>query len=128
MSSESESSLTESSATVDSTVEETPVQAEVPELPPLTEEQITAQKELLERGIARGMEWFEFGQDEEQYNSLTSKEQAFTRLLDPMVWMMREALISYQERAEGCEECTLRVEERGNGIQLAIAELLLGDG
>lgn len=120
--------MTESSATVDSTVEETPVQAEIPELPPLTEEQITAQKELLERGIARGMEWFEFGQDEEQYNSLTEKEQSFTRLLDPMVWMMREALISYQERAEGCEECTLRVEERGNGIQLAIAELLLGDG
>ena len=125
MSNENESSLTESSVTVDSTAEETPVQ---PELPPLTEEQITAQKELLERGIARGMEWFEFGQDEEQYNSLTEKEQAFTRLLDPMVWMMREALISYQERAEGCEECTLRVEERGNGIQLAIAELLLGDG
>lgn len=125
MSSESESSLTESSATVES---ETPVQAEIPELPPLTEEQITAQKELLERGIARGMEWFEFGQDEEQYNSMTEKEQSFTRLLDPMVWMMREALISYQERTDGCEECTLRVEERGNGIQLAIAELLLGDG
>ena len=131
MSSESESSLTESSATVDSpvdTAEETPVQAEIPELPPLAEEQITAQKELLERGIARGMEWFEFGQDEAAYNSMTEKEQSFTRLLDPMVWMMREALISYQERTEGCEECTLRVEERGNGIQLAIAELLLGDG
>ena len=129
MSNENESSLTESSVTVDSTVdstaEETPVQ---PELPPLTEEQIAEQKALLERGIARGMEWFEFGQDEEQYNSLTEKEQSFTRLLDPMVWMMREALISYQERAEGCEECTKRVEERGNGIQLAIAELLLGDG
>ena len=123
---ESESSLSESSVTVDS-VEETPVQDEIPELPPLTEEEITAQKELLERGIERGMEWFEFGQDAESFESMTVKEKSLTRLLDPMVWMMREALISYQERSEGCEECTKRVEERGNGIQLAIAELLLAD-
>lgn len=124
MTTESESSLSESSVTVDS---ETPVQDEIPELPPLTEEDITAQKELLERGIERGMEWFEFGQDAESFESMTVKEKSLTRLLDPMVWMMREALISYQERSEGCEECTKRVEERGNGIQLAIAELLLAD-
>ena len=111
-------SLPESSSTTE--------EVSTPELPPLTEEDIAAQKDLLERGIARGMEWFEFGRDEEQYNSMTEKEQAFTRLLDPMMWLMREALISYTEREEGCEECTLRVENRGNGLQLAVADLLLG--
>lgn len=127
MSSESESSLTESSVTVESSVEteETPVQAE---LPPLTEEEITAQKELLEAGIARGMEWFEQGKGEADFAAMTEKEQSFTRLLDPIVWMMREALISYEERSTGCEECTKRVESRGNGIQLAMAEMLLGNG
>ena len=103
------------------------------ELPPLTEDEITAQKELLERGIELGMKWFEFGQDEEQFKGMTEKEQVFTRLLDPMVWLMREAHISYVERADGCEDCTGRVERRENGLQLAIAEMLLsgsepGDG
>lgn len=92
----------------------------------LTEEQITAQKETLEEGIAKGIEWFEFGQNEEQYNGMTEKEQTFTRLLDPMVWLMRESLITYEERAEGCEDCKVRVESGGNGLAIAIAEMLLG--
>lgn len=115
--------MTESSVTVESSVEETPGQ---PELPPLTEEEITAQAELLEAGIARGMEWFEEGKEEADFLAMTEKEQAFTRLLDPMVWIMRESLISYKERSEGCEECTARVERRENGLALAVAEMLVG--
>lgn len=121
MSNESESSLTASSATEEISVES----VEAPELPPLTEEEITAQKELLERAISLGMEWFEDGKEEADFLAMTDKEQSFTRLLDPIVWMMREALISYEEREGGCEECTVRIEERGNGIQLAMAEMLL---
>lgn len=128
MTSESESSLTASSATEEISAEsvESVESVEAPELPPLTEEQITAQKELLERGIALGMEWFEQGKDGADFALMSEKEQSFTRLLDPIVWMMREALISYEEREAGCEECTVRVETRGNGIQLAMAEMLLG--
>ena len=91
-----------------------------------TEEQIADQKATLEEGIAKGIEWFEFGQVEEQYNGMSEKEQTFTRLIDPMVWLMREALITYQEREEGCEECKVRVESGGNGLAVAIAEMMLG--
>lgn len=104
---------------------ENPVQEEIPELPPLTEEEVVMQKELLEKGIELAMEWFEYGQDAEAFEAMSEKEQALTRLLDPMVWLMREALISYTERADGCEECTVRVNERQNGLQLAIADMLL---
>lgn len=73
------------------------------------------------------MEWFEFGQDEESFAGMTEKEQTFTRLLDPLVWIMRESLISYKERSEGCEECTKRVESRGNGLALTVADMMLGE-
>ena len=92
----------------------------------LTEEQIAAQKAVLEEAIALGVEMFEFGQDEESYKGMTEKEQTFTRLLDPMIWIMREALISYEEREGGCEECTVRVESGNNGLAVATAELMLG--
>jgi hypothetical protein len=92
----------------------------------LTEEQIAAQKAALEEAIALGVEMFEFGQDEESYKGMTEKEQTFTRLLDPMIWIMREALISYEEREGGCEECTVRVESGNNGLAVATAELMLG--
>jgi hypothetical protein len=120
--------MTSSEESLDMAENETPVQPvepELPELPPLTEEEITAQKELLEKGIELAVEWFEYGQDAEAFEAMSKKEQALTRLLDPMAWMMREALISYTERSEGCEECTVRVESRNNGLQLAIADMLL---
>lgn len=90
----------------------------------LTQEQVDAHAELLREGIARGVEWFEFGLDEEQYNSMTEKEQTFTRLLDPMIWLMRESLISYDH--DDCDECKVRRESGGNGLSVAIAEMLLG--
>lgn len=92
----------------------------------LTDEQIDAQESALTEAIAKGIEWFEFGQDEEQYNSMTEKEQTFTRLLDPMIWLMREAEITYKERKQDCEECKVRVERNGNSLAVAIAEMILG--
>lgn len=102
-----------------------------PEIPPtvaeenpLTPEQVAEHEQLLRDGIDRGMEWFEFGQDEESYKSMTEKEKTFTRLLDPMVWSMREALITYEH--EDCDECKKRRETGGNSYALVIAEMLLG--
>jgi hypothetical protein len=92
----------------------------------LTEEQIAEQHQALQDAISRGMEWFEFGSNEEQFNSMTEKEQTFTRLLDPMIWLMREAEISYKERSEGCEECKVRVEAGNNGLAVTVAEMILG--
>jgi hypothetical protein len=114
--------MTSSDESLDMAENKTPVE---PELPPLTEEEITAQKELLEKGIELAMEWFEYGQDANAFEAMSEKEQALTRLLDPMAWMMREALISYTERSGGCEECTVRVESRNNELQLSIADMLL---
>lgn len=90
----------------------------------LTPEQVAEHEQLLRDGIARGVEWFEFGQDEEQYNGMTEKEQTFTRLLDPMIWSLREALITYEH--DDCDECKNRRETGGNSYALVIAEMLLG--
>ena len=90
----------------------------------LTPEQVAANEQSLRDGIARGIEWFEFGQDEEQYKGMTEKEQTFTRLLDPMIWSMREALITYEH--DDCDECRNRRETGGNAYALVIADMLLG--
>ena len=87
-------------------------------------EELAAQAEMLRSGIARGLEWFEFGQDAESYEGMTEKEQTFTRLLDPLVWIMRESLLSYEH--EDCDDCRVRRENGGNGLALAIADMLLG--
>lgn len=100
--------------------EETPVQEQVM----LTEEALKLQEESLNAGIARGVEWFEFGQDEESYKGMTEKEQIFTRLLDPMIWVMREALITYEH--QDCEDCKTRRESNGNSLAVAISEMILG--
>lgn len=91
---------------------------------PLSPEQVAEHEQLLRDGIARGMEWFEFAQVEENYLAMTEKEQVFSRLLDPMVWSMREALITYEH--EDCDECKKRRETGGNSYALVIAEMLLG--
>lgn len=91
-----------------------------------TDEQLAEQKELLEKGIALGIQWFEDGRDGETFAGFSRKEQAFTRLLDPMLWLMREALVTFQH--EDCEECEVRRRTGGNGLSLAIAEMMLQDG
>ena len=90
-----------------------------------TPEQLAEQKELLERGIALGLEWFEEAKDAEAFEGFSRKEKAFSRLLDPMVWLMRDALITFEH--EDCEECEVRRRTGGNGLGLAVAEMLLQD-
>ena len=111
-------SLSASSVTVESEVETPEIQ--------LTEEQIAAQKVALEEAIERGVAWFEEAQDAEAYEAMTEKEQTFSRLLDPMLWIMRESLITYTERENGCEECSGRVERDGNSLAVAVAEMMMG--
>lgn len=91
-----------------------------------TAEQLAEQKDLLERAIARGMEWFGEGQDADAFAGMSRKEQAYTRHLDPLIWLMREALVTYDH--EDCEDCRVRRETTtGNGLALAIAEMMLQD-
>ena len=90
-----------------------------------TAEQLEEQKALLERGIALGMEWFDEAKDGPTFERFSRKEQAFSRLLDPMVWVMRESLVTFEH--DDCEECKVRRETGGNGLGLAIAEMLLQD-
>lgn len=90
----------------------------------LSPEQVEADRAVLEEAIAVGMEQFEFGKDEESFLGMTEKEQTYTRLLDPMIWIMREALITYEH--EDCEECKVRRETGGNGLAVAIGAMLLG--
>ena len=94
---------------------------------PPTEEEIAFQKEMLERGIEKSIEWFTYGQEAENFEAMSRKEKAFTRLLDPMVWLMKDGLIAYVEREDGCEECTMRINERQLGLPLALAEMVLQD-
>lgn len=102
-----------------------------PEIPPtfaeenrLTPEQLAEQEETLRAGIERGMEWFEEAKDADFYAGLTVKEKAFSRLLDPLVWSMREALVTFEH--EDCDECKNRRETGGNSYGLVVAEMLLG--
>lgn len=90
----------------------------------LTQDVIDMQHEILTRGIARGVELFEFGLDDEQFASMTEKEQVFTRLLDPLLWVMRESIISYEHG--DCEDCKNRRERDGNSLGVAIAAMLIG--
>jgi hypothetical protein len=90
----------------------------------LSPEQVEADRVLLEEAIAVAMEHFEFGKDEESFLGMTEKEQTFTRLLDPMAWIMREALITYEH--EDCEECKLRRETGQNGLAVAVAAMIMG--
>lgn len=89
-----------------------------------TPEQLAEQEQTLRDGIALGVEWFEFAQVEINYLNMTEKEQTFSRLLDPLVWSMREALVTFEH--EDCAECKVRRETGGNSYGLAVAELLLG--
>lgn len=90
-----------------------------------TEEQIAEQRKLLETAIDYGVQWFEYAQDGANYALMSEKEQALSRLLDPLIWSMREALVTYEH--EDCEDCKVRRETGGNGYGLAVADLLLGN-
>lgn len=91
---------------------------------PYTPEQVAEHEQTIRDGIDRGVEWFEFAQVEENYLAMSEKEQVFSRLLDPLIWSMREALITYEH--EDCDDCKKRRETGGNSYGLVVAEMLLG--
>lgn len=92
----------------------------------LSPEQIDANRQALEDAIEVAVQQFIFGKDEENFNGMTEKEQVYTRLLDPLVWIMRESLITYEH--EDCDECKERRETDANNLGIAIAEMILGRG
>lgn len=94
------------------------------EVPRLTPEQVEANHKALEDAIEVAIQQFTFGQDEENFKGMTEKEQVYTRLLDPLVWIMREALITYEH--EDCDDCRERRETDANNLGVAIAEMILG--
>lgn len=97
---------------------------EAVEVPRLDPEQVEANHKILEEAIEYAVQQFVFGQDEENFVGMSEKEQAYTRLLDPMVWIMREALITYEH--EDCEDCRERRETDANNLGIAIAQMILG--
>jgi len=112
-----------SDVNVEETVESVETEEAV-EVVRLTEEQIASNKAALEDAIEVAIQQFTFGKDEDNFNGMTEKEQTYTRLLDPLVWIMREALITYEH--EDCDECRERRETDANNLGVAIAEMILG--
>lgn len=112
---------------MDSSIETPTENGSSPESAPeilFTEEQIAEHAQMLRTAIDLGLEWFEEAKDAEAFEAMTLKEQRFSQLLDPLIWSMREALITYEH--EDCEECKVRRETGGNGYGLAVADMLLG--
>lgn len=94
---------------------------------PLTAEQIAEREALLRAGIAQAVEWFEAAQslEAEELEALGAEQLAYRKLLDPVIWLMREALVSYEHL--DCEECTLRRSDAGsNSLALALAGMVTG--
>ena len=96
----------------------------VPSPTVLTAEQLAYQEQSLKDGIELGVKWFAEAQDAEAYALMSEKEQTFSRLLDPLVWVMREALLTFEH--EDCEDCRVRRESDGNSLGVSVAEMLLG--
>ena len=94
---------------------------ETPEREPLTEEEIELQHQLLLEGIAKAESWFEEAKAPDAFASYSEKEKKLSRVLDPILWLLREANIAYEH---DCEECSARIQARGNGLALALADML----
>lgn len=93
----------------------------VEEIAPPDAAEIAKQKKLLEDAIELASGWFETDGSAEVFDTLEGKARTLALLLDPLIWTMREALITYEERETGCEECTARIDRWGNNFALTIA-------
>lgn len=94
---------------------------ETSELPPLTPEEIEEQHQLLKSGISTAEKWFEEALTPGAFETYSTKEKKFSRVLDPILWLMREAAISYEHE---CDACSDRIQARQNGLALALADML----
>lgn len=93
------------------------------EVPRLTPEQVLNNQTALEDAIELAIQQFVKGQDPEVLAAMSDKEKAYTQLLDPLVWVMREFLETYMH---DCADCIERRETDGNNLGVAIAEIILG--
>lgn len=89
----------------------------------LTPEQVLDNQTALEDAIELAIQQFVQGQDQDVFDAMSEKEKAYTRLLDPLVWVMREFLETYMH---DCADCIERRETDGNNLGVAIAEIILG--
>lgn len=90
----------------------------------LTPEQVANNKAALEDAVEIAIQQFIHAQDEEVFAGLSDMEKAYIKLLDPLVWIMREALPSYEH--EDCDACRDRRETDANNLSVSIAEMILG--
>lgn len=91
------------------------------EFPPLTPEEVEKQHQLLLSGIAVAEEWFNEALSPGNFESYSDKEKKLSRVLDPILWLMREAALSYEHE---CEDCSARIQARQNGLALTLADML----
>ena len=109
---------------------EVPVEAETEteevqqEVVRLTPEQVDANHKALEDAIELAIQQYSQAQDEEVFAGMSSVEQSYIKLLDPLVWIMRESLQTYEHL--DCEECIERRETDANNLAVDVAEKILG--
>lgn len=94
---------------------------------PPDEAEVAKQKKLLEDAIERAGEWFDGYNSAEVFETLEGPEKTLALLLDPLIWVMRDALVSYEEREQGCEDCTRKIDMWANNFALTIAVRILSE-
>ena len=90
----------------------------------LTPEQVADNKAALEDAIEVAIQQFAQAQDAEFFEGLTPMEKSYIKLLDPLVWIMRESLQTYEH--EDCDDCRERRETDANNLAIDVAEKILG--
>lgn len=91
------------------------------EFPPLTAEEVEEQHQLLLAGITVAEDWFKEALTPGAFEGYSDKEKKFSRVLDPILWLMREAALSYEHE---CDDCSARIQARQNGLALTLADML----
>lgn len=90
----------------------------------LTPEQVENNKAALEDAIEVAIQQFSHAQDEEVFAGMSDVEKSYIKLLDPLVWIMRESLQTYEH--EDCDTCRERRETDANNLAVDVAEKILG--
>ena len=89
-----------------------------------SEEELLWQAETLRKAIELSVGWVEEANSDGALAEMPPREQILMKLQAPLMWVLQEALISYDH--ENCDDCKLRRESNGNNLALAIAVTVLG--
>lgn len=90
----------------------------------LTPEQVADNEAAIEDAIELAIQQFSRAQDEEVFAAMSDVEKSYIKLLDPLVWILRESLQTYKH--EDCDECRERRETDANNLAVDVAEKILG--